>query len=157
MLLKSILVTFGAILLSILCRPALGGQTLPCSNTSHPLVRSKLNYGGMARDSFANNQSEKESRLYVSKTDPENTPLKIVSKPKAARTNSSDCSEGLVSLRVQFLANGQIGKIYILKGLTRGVNRDAIMAAKRMKFEPATKNGKRIRVTKIVEYSFFIY
>ncbi len=94
-------------------------------------------------------------------TDPkgENRSLKILSKPapgytKEARTNNV---QGIVRLRVTFLANGSIGSITPVQGLPNGLTEKAIAAARQIKFEPAMKNGKPISVTKLFEYSFVIY
>jgi protein TonB len=63
----------------------------------------------------------------------------------------------MVVLRVQFLENGEIGKITVVKGLPYGLTENAIDAAKRMKFEPAKKDGRAVTVLRPVEFSFSIY
>ncbi|MEJ7624221.1 MAG: energy transducer TonB [Pyrinomonadaceae bacterium] len=85
--------------------------------------------------------------------------LKINSKPKptytdAARQNSI---QGLVILRVTFLASGQIGSISPIKGLPHGLTEQAIAAARRISFEPMKRDGVGQAVTKQVEYNFAIY
>lgn len=86
-----------------------------------------------------------------------NEPVRIVSKPIAVRTDKQDCAEGFVYLRIQFLSSGLIGKIAVVSGLTKGLNRDAIAAAKKIRFEVAKKNGKPTTVFKTLRYSFRIY
>ncbi|HVE56374.1 MAG TPA: energy transducer TonB [Pyrinomonadaceae bacterium] len=85
--------------------------------------------------------------------------LRIISKPRAnytdvARTNYV---QGKVVLRVTFLADGQIGGISTISGLPDGLTEQAIKAAREIKFEPPMKDGKKITVTKPVEYTFTIY
>ncbi|HEY8558768.1 MAG TPA: TonB family protein [Pyrinomonadaceae bacterium] len=62
-----------------------------------------------------------------------------------------------VVLRVTFEANGEIGAISVISGLSDNLTEEAIEAAKAIKFEPATRNGAAISVTKPVEYNFTIY
>jgi TonB family protein len=83
-------------------------------------------------------------------------PLRILSKPipqytEQARKNGIS---GSVKLRVTFLASGSIGDISPVNSLPDGLTEIAIEAAKGIKFEPATKNGERLTVTRLLEYSF---
>jgi len=45
----------------------------------------------------------------------------------------------------------------LLNRLGNGLDEHALSAARRMKFEPKTVNGKPVPVVKMVEYSFAIY
>jgi TonB family protein len=85
--------------------------------------------------------------------------LKIISKPRAVYTEQAktDQIQGKVLLKVTFTANGQIGAISTISGLPDGLTEASIAAARNIKFEPATQNGKPITVTKPIEYSFTIY
>ncbi len=85
------------------------------------------------------------------------TPVKILDKPQASRTDGQDCSQGKVVLRVTFLDSGEIGKISVISGLTKSLTDSAVEAAKKIKFVPAIKDGKPVSVTKPVEYVFSIY
>jgi TonB family protein len=93
------------------------------------------------------------------KSDPNNKSLKLISKPqprftKEARQNDI---QGEVVLRIKFLANGQIGSITPIKELPFGLTEQAIESAKRIRFEPAVRNGRSISVLKSLKYSFTIY
>lgn len=87
--------------------------------------------------------------------------VKILYKPRADYPQPFDggtvCIQGVVTLRVQFLETGEIGEIKVISGLPYGATENAIEAAKRMKFEPAMKDGKAVTVTKSVQFSFTIY
>ncbi|MDQ4121318.1 MAG: energy transducer TonB [Acidobacteriota bacterium] len=61
---------------------------------------------------------------------------------------------GTVRLRVQFLASGEIGNVDVISGLPYGVSETAAEAAKRIKFEPAYKNGQPVNSVKVLEYFF---
>lgn len=87
------------------------------------------------------------------------TAMKIVSKPRANYTDTARQNQvqGTVTLRVTFLASGQIGSIAPVSGLPYGLTEQAIAAARSIKFEPQMVNGSAISVTKQVQYSFTIY
>lgn len=85
------------------------------------------------------------------------TPVKILYKPKPSRRDGTDCSVGTVILRIEFLKTGEIGKIYVVKGITENRNEASIEAAKGIKFRPATKDGENITLYKQVEFSFSFY
>lgn len=85
--------------------------------------------------------------------------LAITGKPRpnytdAARQNNV---QGTVTLRVTFNANGTIGSVTPVNSLPYGLTEQAISAAKRMTFQPATKNGQPYAVTKQVAFTFTIY
>jgi TonB family protein len=85
--------------------------------------------------------------------------MKIVSKPRANYTDTARQNQvqGTVTLRVTFLANGQIGSISPVSGLPYGLTEQAIAAARSIRFEPQMVNGNPVAVTKQVQYSFTIY
>ncbi len=93
------------------------------------------------------------------KNNVEKTPVKIVSKPQADYTDAAreNQVQGIVRLRVVFLANGQIGSASPINILPDGLTLQAMTAARQIKFEPATRGGVPYSVTKIVEYNFTIY
>jgi TonB family protein len=82
--------------------------------------------------------------------------IQIISKPRATYTKAAEKNliEGLVKLRVTFLASGKIGAISIISGLPDGLTEQAIKAAQQIHFNPAKRNGVTITVTKIVQYEF---
>ena len=106
-------------------------------------------------DGDGNNTIQTLPKIRNSNTDN----LKIISKPKANYTDAArqNTVQGNVVLRVQFLANGQIGNISVVSGLPNGLTENAVAAAKGIRFEPAKKNGVPYSVTKTVSYNFTIY
>lgn len=86
-------------------------------------------------------------------------PLRILSKARANYTDEArkKGDEGVVRVRVVFLASGKIGLVTPISGLPNGLTEQAILAAKQIQFIPQTLNGQPVNVTKIVEYSFSIY
>lgn len=87
------------------------------------------------------------------------TPLRIVSKKKAeyteaARTNGT---QGMVTLRVTFLASGEIGPIIVVKGLPDGLTENATAAARYIEFEPEYVDGVPRTTSRPVTFTFNIY
>ncbi len=85
--------------------------------------------------------------------------VRIVLKPRANYTAQAreGQTQGKVLLRVVFSANGGIGAISVVNGLENGLTEQAIAAAKRIIFIPASRNGIHYSVVKPVEYTFTIY
>lgn len=89
----------------------------------------------------------------------ETMPLKIISKPKADYTKEAreKSAQGTVTLRVTFLASGQIGDITPINGLPYGLTEQAILAARQIRFEPALSNGIPVTQTQQIQYAFTLY
>lgn len=70
--------------------------------------------------------------------------LLILHKPRARYTDAARQSQvqGTVRLRVTFRASGAISNVTPVSGLPNGLTEQAIIAAKRLIFRPATLNGK---------------
>lgn len=88
-----------------------------------------------------------------------NQSLRILAKPRANYTDAARQNgiEGFVTLRVTFLASGQIGSISLASALPFGLTEQAVAAARNLRFIPAIKNGQYINVVKLVQYVFTIY
>ncbi len=87
------------------------------------------------------------------------TGVVITAKPRAPYTDAARQNQftGMVTLRVTFLASGQIGSISPISGQPYGLTDQAIAAARQIRFEPAKKNGVPQTVTKQVQYQFTLY
>jgi hypothetical protein len=93
-----------------------------------------------------------------SNTESDSINVVIISKPPAQYTieGRQNRIEGTVILSVTFLVSGQIGKILPLVKLPYGLTEKAIEAARKIKFEPAKKNGKPYTATEEIKYNFVI-
>jgi TonB family protein len=85
--------------------------------------------------------------------------VKIISKPRASYTDAARQNnvQGSVTLRITFLASGQIGGISPVSGLPYGLTEQAIAAARSIRFEPAKKNGVPFTKQMTIQYGFTIY
>jgi TonB family protein len=103
-------------------------------------------------------KSSEVSKPVIPNTDKKVT-VRISSKPSPKYTDTArkNGTEGIVRLRVTFLASGEIGAVTPVSGLPNGLTEQAIAAARNLKFEPATRNGVPIDTIKLIEYSFTLY
>jgi TonB family protein len=63
--------------------------------------------------------------------------------------------QGVVRLRVTFLASGEVGEVRVVSGLSDEFNRRAVESARKIEFKPRVKDGKPVSVSKVVEYTFW--
>lgn len=83
----------------------------------------------------------------------------LLERPKPSYTDSARQNnvQGKVVLRVVLSANGSVGSISAISGLSHGLTEQAIAAARRIKFSPAIKDGRPVSVAVNVEYNFSVY
>jgi TonB family protein len=62
--------------------------------------------------------------------------------------------EGVVVLSVVFNVNGSITDVRVVRGLPDGLTEKAIEAAKKIRFQPAVKDGTPVSVRGAIEFSF---
>ena len=81
---------------------------------------------------------------------------RILSKPAPSYTTEARDQKvtGTVVLRAVFTAEGQVKYILVIVGLPGGLTERAIEAARRIKFQPATKDGKPVSMWIQLEYNF---
>jgi TonB family protein len=70
---------------------------------------------------------------------------------EAARQNRV---QGTVVVNVVFTADGRIANARVVRGLPDGLNEQAILAAQKIKFRPAMKNGQPVSVRMSIEFTF---
>jgi TonB family protein len=80
----------------------------------------------------------------------------ITAKPKPSYTREARRNgvQGFVTLKVLLSARGKIARIRVVKGLPAGLTENAIRAACKMEFKPATKKGEAVAVWQTTEYVF---
>jgi TonB family protein len=84
---------------------------------------------------------------------------KILYREKAGYTGAAREAGivGTVTMSVVFGGDGNIHDIKVIRGLPFGLIEQAINAAKKIKFEPAYKNGEPVSVRGSMEFSFNLY
>lgn len=83
----------------------------------------------------------------------------ITEKQKAITTDEAKAERvsGTVAIRVVFAIDGKLSDFRIVKGLPYGPTAAALQAAKLVRFNPATCNGKPVAVKGFLEFSFSTY
>jgi len=113
-----------------------------------------------------NNQSPPSSQIQPAqsdqtKTEPMTASLKptILYKEKAKYTEMArqQLIRGTVVLNVIFFADGQIGSVRVVRGLPYGLTAQTIIAAEKIRFQPALKEGQPVSVRGNLEFSFSLY
>jgi TonB family protein len=83
---------------------------------------------------------------------------KITYREKAKYTVEArdNITHGVVALNVIFRSDGSISDIKVVKGLPYGLTERAIDAARKVRFEPAIKNGQPVHVRGDLEFAFHL-
>ncbi|MGC2237123.1 MAG: TonB family protein [Pyrinomonadaceae bacterium] len=116
--------------------------TVPTKFAFYLLFVCIFSIAAFSQENAGKTNEQKKDKLQATKSKDEFT----INKP-----------EGIVRLRVTFLASGEIGEIVVINGLPNGLTEQAVEAARKIKFEPPKKNGVPYSVTKTVEYRFTLF
>jgi TonB family protein len=84
------------------------------------------------------------------------TPIIIQSKPLPQYTAEAraDRIQGDVTLKVRFTADGRVEVLGVVRGLGHGLDQQAEQAAERIRFKPATRNGKAVDQVSTIRITF---
>lgn len=87
------------------------------------------------------------------------TKARVLKKPEPSYTESARNAhvEGTVVLRAILAADGQIKNILVLNPLPLGLTERAVAAARKIKFQPAAKDGRPVSMFVQIEYNFNLY
>lgn len=87
------------------------------------------------------------------------TKARLLSKPEPVYTDKArnHAVYGTVILKVVFASSGKVTNIRVVQGLPDGLTERAIGAARKIKFVPATKEGKFVSMWMQLEYNFNLY
>jgi TonB family protein len=87
------------------------------------------------------------------------TKARIISKPEPVYSEEARNHNvvGTVVLRAVFSYDGTVRNIVAVRGLKYGLTEKAIQAARKIKFVPATKDGRLVSMWMQLEYNFNLY
>lgn len=113
-------------------------------------------HGTVAKADFGNDPYGSAAPRPVRQEVPASTPIVVLSKPLPEYTAEARHLriEGDVTLRVRFLANGQVQVLGVVTGLGHGLDEQAKIAAERIRFKPATQNGHPVDEVSIIHVTF---
>lgn len=84
------------------------------------------------------------------------TPPRLIHKVEPAYTEEAKDAKiaGTAKLGVIIESDGLASEVKVLESLDPGLDANAILAVKQWRFEPATKDGKPVRVSAVIEVNF---
>jgi TonB family protein len=87
------------------------------------------------------------------------TKARVLAKPEPTYTDQARRNQvtGTVVLRCVFAADGIVKHMLVLVGLPDGLTENAIRAARKIKFVPATINGQPVSMIMELQYNFNLY
>lgn len=107
-----------------------------------------------------NSEMQSESgreRIYTAKEVTLKAVIRKQPNPSYTKKAEQNNVEGTVVLRAVLAANKKVSCIEVIKGLPDGLTEKAVEAAKKIKFDPAVKDGKPVSQWAWVEYNFNVY
>jgi len=106
---------------------------------------------------FAGSGLEAESRVFGSWE--VTTKVRILQKPEPAYTEPARMAaiEGTVILRAVFSSTRTVEHVLILRSLPAGLTEACIQAAKKIKFIPATRDGRTVSMIMELQYNFNLF
>src|SRR6266478_5309561 len=98
-----------------------------------------------------------EEHIYFKGKEVDKRPV-VKRKPEPEYTDEARLHriEGSVVLRCVFAATGEVKNVHVVSGLPYGLTEAAIAAGKRIKFQPAVKDGKPVSYWMELVYNFRI-
>lgn len=86
----------------------------------------------------------------------ESKPLSILEKPlpELPKNYGTLDAQALIRVKVEFLANGQIGEVSLISSFNPALEQKALEAAKKIKFKPEINVGNAVTVFKVVLYDY---
>jgi len=87
------------------------------------------------------------------------TRAQVLAKPEPQYTQAAREAGivGTVALRAVFASDGTVQNILIINSLPRGLTQQAVNAAQKIKFIPATRGGRPVSMFMQLEYNFNLY
>jgi TonB family protein len=113
-------------------------------------------HGTVAKASFGDNMYGSGPSPAARPTEPMATPIVVLAKPLPTYTSEARQLkiQGDVTLQVRFAASGQVEVLRVLSGLGHGLDEQAKIAAERIRFKPATRDGRAIDEVSIIHVTF---
>jgi TonB family protein len=130
-----------------------------------------LSVNGQARDAalwreqmealrpYAENIGKPASERTIFTPSEVTTKARLLKKPEPIYTEDARRAgiAGTVVMRAILAADGTVQNILLLRHLSHGLSEQAVRAARHIKFEPATKDGRAVSQLIQIEYNFNLY
>jgi TonB family protein len=114
------------------------------------------NRAGVRQSSFDEHAVSIIAKPKAAVSSPKMTPVEIISKPKPVYSNEARAKkiEGEVRLQVVFTAEGEVTIQRVVQGLGYGLDENAEVAAREIRFKPAQRDRQAVDSTAIVHIVF---
>lgn len=99
-------------------------------------------------------QEDSPNRVYSGREVTAKARVLEMPQPGLTEVSSNAQIKGNVVLRCVFAADGTVKHLLVIKGLPYGLTEQAVKSAQRIKFRPATMNGRPVSMFMQLEYSF---
>jgi TonB family protein len=82
--------------------------------------------------------------------------LRILKQPKPIypKTEKSNGVSGVVKLLVEFRADGKVGNVFVLNGINKDLDENAIAAAKSIVFKPNVSENMNVTEVRLLDFAF---
>lgn len=116
---------------------------------------SPAGHGAVASTGFGSGPPAQSAGV-VRAQEPATTPIVVLSKPLPQYTAEAREAhiQGDVTLEVRFSADGQVEVLRVVNGLGHGLDEQARLAAARIRFKPATRDGKAVDQVAVIHVAF---
>lgn len=115
-------------------------------------------YAQLGKEQEARLAFFRANKLVIVKDLDGETPLKVTKKKAPAALGIGyNYANGYTILAVEFKPDKTIGLTFVVQTTTKEWVKNCIEVARKIKFEPATSQGKPVAVIKLVEYTFERY
>lgn len=136
------------------------------ASVDDPKIKTFFNYLSLKKEEGAIEVSENvQARAIDANTESifigkeVDTKIRLLKKPEPNYTHTAKSEQirGTVILKCVFASDGTVTNIRVVQGLPNGLTEKAIEAARKIKFIPATKDGKNVSMWMQLEYNFNLY
>jgi TonB family protein len=113
-------------------------------------------HGTVAQTGFGNDEYGSAGARPMRSEAPAQTPIVVQYKPLPEYTAEARQLriEGDVTLKVRFMASGQVEVLGVVNGLGHGLDEQARIAAEHIRFKPATRAGQPVDEVSIIHVTF---
>ena len=132
------------------------GQVATAGFNNGAVGGSGHGHGTIAKATFGGNMYGNSGNHAHRAKKPDTTPIVVLWKPLPKYTPAAlqQHVQGDVTLRVRFSAGGQVQVLSVVHGLGYGLDQQAKIAAERIRFKPATRDGHPIDAVRIIRITF---
>ena len=109
---------------------------------------------GLLQEPSGEQAEQKEEKIYTAKEVTRRAVIKSKPAPEYTDEARANGFEGEITVRMVLASSGKGTHVSPMNELPYGLTEEAIKAARRIKFEPALKDGKPVSIYAVINYRF---